>query len=125
MINKFQRITAIVLFTIAAIGLLGMPIGDPKFIAQAIGLELCFIALAIITLKNYRYACFPNFVISVIVIIGNTAFYKHVEIMTMLHPLYNAIVLIVGGYFLQSLLLVTNYIAYRHQVQFSANQSKV
>ena len=47
----------------------------------------------------------PNMMIAIIVIIGNTASPKHLEIMSSFEPLGNAIVLIVGGYVLQGLLL--------------------
>lgn len=104
-----------VLVAISGVGALGIPLGDPRFIPQALALEGCFIALTLLTAKNYRYVFIPNFVIAVIVIIGNSAFYKHIEIMTTFHPLYNALVLIIGGYVLQGLLLVTNYFAYKKQ----------
>jgi len=35
------------------------------------------------------------------------------EIMSTLHPFYNGIVLIVGGYILQGLLLVTNTMTFK------------
>ena len=51
----------------------------------------------------------------IIVIIGNTASPKHLEIMSSLEPLENAIVLIVGGYVLQGLLLISNMMAFRNR----------
>ena len=112
---------AITLAAISAIGALGIPLGDPKFIIQALILEGCFIVLAILTAKNYPHVYIPNFVVAGIVIAGNSAFYKHIEIMTTLHPLYNAIVLITGGYVLQVLLLITNYLAYKQYKQLIRN----
>jgi hypothetical protein len=103
-----------VLVSICIVGIFGIPLGDPKFFIQAISLESAFIALTIISLKNFRYAYIPNFIIASIVIAGNTISPKHLEIMTTLNPLYNAIVLIVGGYILQALLLLTNGIALKH-----------
>lgn len=100
-----------VLISICIMGAFGIPLGDPRFFVQAIALESSFIALAIISLKSFRYAYVPNFIIASIVIVGNTASTKHLEIMSTLHPFYNAIVLIVGGYILQGLLLVTNGMA--------------
>ncbi|MGI0061182.1 MAG: hypothetical protein ACREBA_01875 [Nitrosotalea sp.] len=97
-----------VLVSISIVGAFGIPLGDPKFFVQAIALESSFIALAIISLKNFRYAYIPNFIIASLVIVGNTVSPKHLEIMSTLHPFYNGIVLIVGGYILQGLLLVTN-----------------
>ncbi len=87
--------------------------GDPKFIVQAFALESSFIALAFLSAKKFRYAYIPNFIIAGIVIIGNTASPKHTEIMSTLHPFYNSIILIVGGYILQGLLIVTNIFALR------------
>jgi glucose-6-phosphate-specific signal transduction histidine kinase len=119
--NKFQKGVVIVLGAISVVGVLGIPLGDPKFIVQAFVLEGCFVALAILSAKNYKKVYLPNFVIAGIVIVGNSAFYKHIEIMTTLHPLYNATVLITGGYILQVLLLVTNYLAYKQQKQLSVS----
>lgn len=111
--NKIQKNVVIVLAAVSVVGVLGIPLGDPKFISQALLLEGCFVSLTVLTAKNYKRAYIPNFVIAGIVIAGNSAFYKHIEIMTTLHPLYNALVLIIGGYVLQVLLLITNYLAYR------------
>jgi hypothetical protein len=111
--NKMQKNVVIVLAAVSVVGVLGIPLGDPKFIPQALLLEGCFVSLTVLTAKNYKRVYIPNFVIAGIVIAGNSAFYKHIEIMTTLHPLYNALVLIIGGYVLQVLLLITNYLAYR------------
>jgi hypothetical protein len=102
-----------VLLAIVIVGIVGIPLGDPKFIPQALVLEGCFIVLAVLSTKSYKYVYIPNFIIAIIVITGNSAFSKHIEIMTTLSPLYNAIVLIIGGYILQILLLITNYLAYK------------
>ncbi|MGB9003355.1 MAG: hypothetical protein WCC52_06080 [Nitrosotalea sp.] len=108
-----QKNVVIILAAVSVVGVLGIPLGDPKFIPQALLLEGSFISLAILTAKNYKRVYIPNFVIAGIVIVGNSAFYKHIEIMTTLHPLYNALVLITGGYVLQVLLLIANYWTYR------------
>ncbi len=104
---------ALVLVAIIVVGVLGIPLGDPRFISQALILEGCFVVLAVLSARNYPRVYIPNFIISGIVIAGNSAFSKHIEIMTTFHPLYNAIVLIIGGYVLQVLLLITNYLAYK------------
>jgi glucose-6-phosphate-specific signal transduction histidine kinase len=111
--NKTQKNVVLILVAVSVVGVLGIPLGDPRFIPQALLLEGCFISLAVLTAKNYKRVYIPNFAIAGIVIAGNSAFYKHIEIMTTLHPLYNALVLITGGYVLQVLLLITNYLAYR------------
>ncbi|HJT09748.1 MAG TPA: hypothetical protein VJ771_03110 [Candidatus Nitrosotalea sp.] len=104
---------SVVLAAVVIVGVLGIPLGDPKFISQVLVLETCFVVLAILSAKGYKHVYFPNFIIAGIVIAGNSAFSKHIEIMTTFHPLYNALVLIVGGYILQILLLITNYRAYK------------
>ena len=106
--NNIKKGLVVVLVSISIVGAFGIPLGDPKFFIQAIALESSFIALAIVSLKNFRYAYIPNFIIAALIIIGNTVSPKHLEIMSTLHPFYNGIVLIVGGYILQGLLLVTN-----------------
>ena len=114
---------AIVIAASAVVGALGIPLGDPRFVPQAIALEGSFVALAVLTARNYKHVYIPNFAIAVIVIAGNSAFYKHIEIMTTLHPLYNAIVLITGGYVLQGLLIMTNYLAYREHKQLPLSKT--
>ncbi|MDE1861848.1 MAG: hypothetical protein KGI33_02930 [Thaumarchaeota archaeon] len=108
---------AIVLSAVSVVGALGIPLGDPRFVVQALLLEGCFITLAVLTVKNFKHVYIPNFAIAGIVMAGNSAFYKHIEIMTTFHPLYNALVLITGGYVLQVLLILTNYAAYKQYKQ--------
>lgn len=119
--DKIQRSVVAVLVSISITGVLGIPLGDPRFIPQALTLEGCFIALAVLTARSYRRIYIPNFIIAGIVIAGNSAFYKHIQIMTTLHPLYNALVLIIGGYVLQVLLLITNYLAYKQHKPLMVN----
>lgn len=111
--NKIQKYLVTVLASICIIGAFGIPLGDPKFLIQTFILESSFIALTIVSLKNFRFAYIPNFIIACLVIAGNTLSPKHLEIMSTLHPFYNAIVLIIGGYVLQALLLITNGITLR------------
>ncbi len=115
--NQIQKGVVSVLVAVCITGAFGIPLGDPKFFVEAFALEFSFIALAIISAKNFRYACIPNFVIAILVIVGNTVSPKHIEIMSTLHPFYNAIVLIVGGYILQGLLVITNTLAYKKYKQ--------
>jgi uncharacterized membrane protein len=116
-----QKSVVLVLVAVCIIGAFGIPLGDPKFLIQAFTLEFSFIALAMISMKNFRYAYMPNFIISVIVIVGNTVSPKHIEIMSTLHPFYNAIVLIIGGYVLQGLLVITNTVTYKKYKQARLN----
>jgi len=94
-------------------GIIGIPIGNPKFVTNAIALESSFIVLATLSLWRLRYALVPNIIIAIVVIIGNTASPKHIEIMSTFEPLENAIVLIVGGYLLQGLLLITSMMVFK------------
>lgn len=111
--SRIQRYLVAVLVSTCIVGAFGIPLGDPKFLIPAIILESSFIALAIVSFKNFRYAYIPNFIIASIVIAGNTTSPKHLEIMSTFHPFYNAIVLIIGGYVLQALLLITNAMSLR------------
>jgi len=111
--SRIQRYLVAVLVSTGIVGAFGIPLGDLKFLIPAIILESSFIALAIVSFKNFRYAYIPNFIIAGIVIVGNTISPKHLEIMSTFHPFYNAIVLIIGGYVLQALLLITNAMSLR------------
>lgn len=115
--NQIQKGLVLVLIAVCITGAFGIPLGDPKFLAEAFSLEFSFIALAVISAKNFKYAYIPNFIIAIMVIVGNTVSPKHIEIMSTLHPFYNAIVLIIGGYLLQGLLLITNTLAYKKYKQ--------
>jgi len=111
--ESLQRIIVTVLIAISVVGIFGIPLGDQKFITDAIALESSFIALTVLSIKKIRYTMIPNMVIACVVIAGNTLSPKHIEIMSTLNPFYNAIILIIGGYMLQTLLLITNSIAYQ------------
>lgn len=108
-----QKAIVTILISISVIGIIGIQIGNPKFLTNAIILESVFIALTLLSFKRLRYALIPNMIIAIIVIIGNTASPKHIEIMSTFEPLENSIVLIVGGYVLQSLLLVSSLMVFK------------
>jgi len=116
-----QKIIIAVLISISIVGVLGIPLGDPKFITEGIALELAFVGLAILSIKKIRYALIPNIAIACLMIAGNTISPRHTEIMLSLTPLYNAIILIVGGYILQVLLLVTNIFGLKNRKQLAVN----
>ena len=120
--ESVQKTIVAVLIAISVIGVLGIPLGDPKFLAEGIALEIAFIGLIILSAKKVRYALVPNIAISCLVILGNTLSPKHTEIMSTLNPLYNAIVLIVGGYMLQSLLLAANIVGLKNRKQLATNR---
>jgi len=116
-----RKIIVAVLISINAVGVLGIPLGDPKFITEGIALELAYVGLAILSIKKIRYALIPNIAIACLVVAGNTLSPKHTEIMLSLTPLYNAIILIVGGYILQALLLVTNLLGLKNRKQVAVS----
>ncbi len=96
-----------VLAAISIVGAIAIPFGDPQFIDRAIALELAFIVLTVLTYKGFRkalYACIP---LAAIVMVGNSLAPPHVGIMTTFSKPFNAVLLIIGGYVLQTALIVT------------------
>ncbi len=116
-----QKIIFIILVSISVVGIIGIPMGDPQFLVNAIILESSFVVLAGISLWRLQYSTIPNMVIALLVIVGNTVSPRHIEIMASFEPIGNAIVLIIGGYVLQVLLLVASGIAFRKRKQLSAH----
>ena len=114
-----QKIIVMILSSIVIVGIIGIPIGNPKFFTNAISLESVFVGLSILSAWRLRYTVIPNMIIAVIVIIGNSASPRHIEIMSMLEPFQNAIVLFVGGYILQGLLLIANVIVFKNRKQLN------
>jgi hypothetical protein len=103
---NYHRATVITLLCISIIGLIAIPFGNPKLIYGSIALELLFIILTYLVWKESSkalYACIP---VGFIVIIGNSLAPPHVHLMTTFEKPINAVVLIVGGYVLQGLLIV-------------------
>jgi nitrate reductase gamma subunit len=97
----------IILAAISITGAIAIPFGDPQFLDRAIALELLFITLWILTYKGFRkalYACIP---LAVIVMVGNSLASPHVEMMTTFSKPFNAVILIIGGYVLQAVLIGT------------------
>ena len=103
----------VTLVSIIVVGLIGIPFGDPRFIAYAIFLELVYVSLAILVAKGYRMPLYVCILIAIIIIVGNSFVNAHINrIMTLSRPL-NTMVLIVGGYLLQGLLVYTSAMALR------------
>ncbi|MEM0480219.1 MAG: hypothetical protein QXS98_06725 [Candidatus Nitrosocaldus sp.] len=127
-----MRYTFMVLVAIAVVGALGIPLGDPRFLYTAITLECAYIALAVLALligdgvyigsrvgtmvKNRKrrimIVTVPSIAIASMVIVANTLSTTHLSIMMSLTPLYNALILIVGGYILQILLIISSIYEY-------------
>jgi hypothetical protein len=101
------RATLVVLVSIAVVGLIAIPFGNPKFIDRAIVLELSFVVLSALIWKGYSkalYACVP---LAALVIVGNSLAPPHVNLMMMFFKPPNAIILVMGGYVLQGALIYT------------------
>ena len=100
----------VILTSIIIVGLIAIPIGNPRFIDRAIALEVSFILLAILVWwrgysRKVLYVCIA---LAVAIIIGNSLAPRHVELMITFAKPLNSIVLIFGGYILQAALLYTS-----------------
>ncbi|MEM2063150.1 MAG: hypothetical protein QW593_04040 [Candidatus Nitrosocaldus sp.] len=126
-----------VLVVIAVVGLLGIPLGDPRFLYTAIILECVYIVLAVLALKTVMgkgkkknkkgmamMVTIPSITIASIVIVANTLSTTHLRIMVSLTPLYNALILIVGGYVLQILLIISSLYEYREMMRLADLNAK-
>ncbi len=103
----------IMLISITIVGIIGIPYGDPRFIIYAIFLELVYLSLAILIAKGYRKPLYVCILLAIIIILGNSFVNAHINrIMTFSRPL-NTVILILGGYILQGLLLYTSVMALR------------
>ena len=106
--DSYYRATLIILVSIAVLGLIAIPFGNPKFIDRAIILELSFATLSALIWKGYSkalYACIP---LAALVIIGNSLAPPHVNLMMTFSKPLNAIILVIGGYVLQVALIYTS-----------------
>jgi len=103
---NYHRATVITLLCISIIGLIAIPFGNPKLIYGSIALELLFIILTYLVWKECSKALYACILVGFIVIIGNSLAPPHVHLMTTFEKPINAVVLIVGGYVLQGLLIV-------------------
>ncbi|WP_458746663.1 hypothetical protein [Candidatus Nitrosocosmicus sp. T] len=106
--DTFYRATLIVLVSIVAIGLIAIPLGNPKFIDRAIILELSFVILFVFMWRGYNKALYVCIPLSILVIIGNSLAPPHVNLMITFSKPINAIILVIGGYVLQVVLIYTS-----------------
>jgi hypothetical protein len=104
-INNHVLVTLIL---ISALGVVAIPFGNPKFIGEAIVVELSFITLSVLITRGYTKALYACVVLALTVIIGNTASPTHVHLMTTFLKPANALILIIGGYILQGTLIYTS-----------------
>jgi hypothetical protein len=112
-ISKPNFVVFIVLISIIVIGIIGIPFGDPRFIIYAIFLELTYIVLATLIAMDYKKPLYICIFLAILIIIGNSFVSAHIHrIMTLSRPI-NTIVLIIGGYILQILLIYSSIVAVR------------
>ena len=110
----------IILVLIVALGMFAIPFGSPKFIGEAIAIELAFAFLAYLIWKGHSKALYACITLGTIVIVGNTFSPAHVELMTTFSKPINALILIIGGYVLAGLLVYTSLkaiIELRHPIR--------
>src|SRR5919199_5304918 len=95
----------ITLILVSALGVIAMPFGNPKFIGEAIIVELSFIALSVLVWRGYTKALYACIALALTVVIGNTTSPAHIHLMTTFSKPANALILIIGGYILQGILI--------------------
>ncbi|HEX6646056.1 MAG TPA: hypothetical protein VF047_02645 [Nitrososphaeraceae archaeon] len=115
----------IILFSIILIGLLGIPFGNPNFIINAMILEVTFIILAILIAKGIGnnkplYVCI---FLALLIIIGNSLVTAHINRMITFSKPLNTIVLIIGGYLLQGLLIYTSILTIKRRKEIKNPKS--
>ena len=108
---KSENLVLIILASVIAVGLVGIPFGDPRFIPIAALFESLFIGLAILVSKGYARPLYICVILASLIIIGNSITTAHIHrMMTFVKPV-NTIVLIIGGYILQGFLIYASIIA--------------
>jgi hypothetical protein len=109
---KPECLVLIALTSIVLVGLVGIPFGDPRFIPIAVFFDFVFIGLGILVSKGYTRPLYICIVLAGLIIIGNSITTAHIHrmMMTIVKPV-NTIVLIIGGYVLQALLIYASVIA--------------
>jgi hypothetical protein len=100
-----KKVTLSILISIVIVGLIAIPFGNPKFFDRALALEASFIIITFFIWKGYNKAVYVCIPIAMLVIIGNSLAPPHVNLMLTFSKPLNAIVLIIGGYILQFLLI--------------------
>jgi hypothetical protein len=103
-----NRHILIILILISALGIVAIPFGNPKFIGEAIIVELSFITLSVLVWRGYTKALYGCIALALTVIIGNTTSPAHIHLMTTFSKPANALILIIGGYILQGILIYTS-----------------
>ena len=108
---RSEHLVLIILTSIIIVGLVGIPFGDPRFIPIAVLFEFLFVGLAVLVSKSYVRPLYICIIFASLIIIGNSITTAHIHrMMTFVKPV-NTIVLIIGGYILQGLLIYASTIA--------------
>ena len=103
-----NRGVLITLILISVLGAIAIPFGSPKFIAAAIALELSFVALSILIWRGYTKPLYACIALAIAIIIGNSTSPAHVHLMSTFFKPLNALILIIGGYILEGVLIYTS-----------------
>lgn len=115
----------ITLILISALGIIAIPFGSPKFIGEAIAIELSFVTLTVLIWRGYPKALYVCIALATVVIIGNTVSPAHVHLMTTFSKPANAVILIIGGYILEGVLIYTSLSAITEIRSKSLTSSKI
>jgi hypothetical protein len=108
---RSEHVVIIILTSIIIVGLVGIPFGDPRFVPIAVLFEFLFVGLAVLVSKSYARPLYICIIFASLIIIGNSITTAHIHrMMTFVKPV-NTIVLIIGGYILQGLLIYASTIA--------------
>ncbi|MDP9287711.1 MAG: hypothetical protein M3P08_05875 [Thermoproteota archaeon] len=103
-----DRHVLITLILISVLGVIAIPFGSPKFIGEAIVIELSFITLSVLIWKGYTKALYACIALALTVVVGNSTSPAHIHLMTTFSKPANALILIIGGYILQGTLIYTS-----------------
>ncbi|HJT49915.1 MAG TPA: hypothetical protein VJ729_17170 [Nitrososphaeraceae archaeon] len=98
----------ITLIVISTLGVVAIPFGNPKFIGEAIIVDLLFVTLSVLIWRGYTKPVYACIALALTVIIGNTTSPAHIHLMTTFSKPFNALILIIGGYILQGILIYTS-----------------
>jgi hypothetical protein len=92
----------------------------------SIALELLFITLTFLVWKGFSKAIYVCIPVGLLVIIGNSLAPPHVHLMTTFEKPINAVILIVGGYVLQGMLIFFSLktVLERRSIQISERFNK-
>jgi hypothetical protein len=115
----------ITLILISTLGIIAIPFGSPKFIGEAIAIELSFVALTVLIWRCYPKALYVCIALATVVIIGNTVSPAHIHLMTTFSKPANAVILIIGGYILEGILIYTSLSAITENRSKSLTRSKI